>query len=166
MSNRLKWSRTEEVLDFLKKVIDMLLHVMLSLFQNKNIENQIRKGKEQMSKKELQKYIREREGLILSEGTLRHEDLLATAYDFLTAWGIRFNKAKILGLFETDGEVHSLQEKVYWDLAKIKDDTEEVWEVWQNVSDFLNEIAPNGYYFGSHPGDGACIGFFRDEVED
>ena len=116
-----------------------------------------------MSKKELQKYIREREGLILSEGTLRPEDLLSTVYDFLQSWGIRFNKKDILDLFEYESE-YNLSAQVYWDKAGLKDDYD-VWEVWQKIADFLNDVAPAGYYFGSHPGDGSCIGFFRDEVE-
>jgi len=103
-----------------------------------------------MSKKELQKYIKQREGLILSEGTLRPEDLLATVYDFLQSWGIRFNKKDILDLFEYESE-YNLSNQVYWDEARLKDDYE-TWETWREVSDFLNEIAPPGYYFGSHPG--------------
>ena len=132
-----------------------------------NIEKSIRKGKETMSKKELQKYIRNREGLILSEGTLREEDLLATVYDFLQSWGIRFNKKDILDLFEYESE-YNLSNQVYWDKARLKPNIEDydAWETFHEFSDFLNEIAPSGYYFGSHPGDGACIGFFRDEVED
>jgi len=121
-----------------------------------------------MSKKELQKYIRNREGLILSEGTLRPEDLLSTVYDFLQSWGIRFNKKDILDLFELDKQTDSLSEAVYWNKARLKPNIEEIdaWETFHEFFDFLNELAPAGYYFGSHPGDGACIGFFRDEVED
>jgi len=132
-----------------------------------NIEKSIRKGKETMGKKELQKLIRQREGLILSEGTLRVEDLLASVYDFLDSARIRFNKKDILDLFEFDDKNLSLSEAIYWDKARLKANIEDIdaWETFYEFSDFLNEIAPNGYYFGSHPGDGACIGFFRDEVE-
>lgn len=31
--------------------------------------------------------------------------------------------------------------------------------------DYLNGIAPDNYYFGSLPGDGACFGFWKNEEE-
>ena len=33
---------------------------------------------------------------------------------------------------------------------------EKIWE-------FMNEIAPKGYYFGSHPGDGSDFGFWEED---
>lgn len=34
----------------------------------------------------------------------------------------------------------------------------------ETIYDFLNEVAPEGYYFGCHPGNGSDIGFW-EEVE-
>jgi len=33
------------------------------------------------------------------------------------------------------------------------------------MSDRLSECAPDGYFFGAHPGDGACFGFWPEDAE-
>jgi len=69
----------------------------------------------------------------VSEGTLRTEDLIEAFEDFLNSLNIPFEK-----------EPH---DEYYL----------------EHLDDQLNELAPEGYYFGAHPGDGACLGFWSIE---
>lgn len=34
------------------------------------------------------------------------------------------------------------------------------------LGDLLSELAPEGMYYGAHPGDGACFGFWDDEEDE
>lgn len=49
------------------------------------------------------------------------------------------------------------------------DDTAEWWDSdhaashLENLTDTLNDYAPEGYYFGAHPGDGADYGYWKTE---
>ena len=35
------------------------------------------------------------------------------------------------------------------------------WLVNEDACYAMEELSPEGFYFGSHPGDGACIGWFE-----
>ena len=37
------------------------------------------------------------------------------------------------------------------------------WEVYTDLEGLLNECAPEGFYFGAHPGDGSDLGFWAVE---
>lgn len=39
-------------------------------------------------------------------------------------------------------------------------------ELVDALEDELSEVAPEGMYFGAHPGDGSDFGFWRNEEED
>jgi hypothetical protein len=56
----------------------------------------------------------------------------------------------------------------YYDHVEIPDNKQEdanyLWN--EDIFNYFNNISPNGYYFGSSIGDGACIGFFKIEEED
>lgn len=34
-------------------------------------------------------------------------------------------------------------------------------QLLDEIIESLEQLAPEGYYFGTHPGDGACFGFFE-----
>jgi hypothetical protein len=127
-----------------------------------------------MAKKDLQKEIRKGEGMIISEGTLKTDDLLAVAHDLLTEYKIQPAKLKkeIFSLFRGKGqempENLGLQMPLFWDEIELRPkkvhDASYIWS--EDVFNKFNEIAPKGYYFGSSEGDGACIGFFKAEEEE
>lgn len=91
---------------------------------------------------------------IISEGTLRL-DHLADAY---------------LGAFDQLGQDvpepfrSDLQQCAAYCSALMGPEPEPAWEIavdW--ASDRLSELAPEGFYFGSQEGDGACFGFWLNE---
>ena len=84
---------------------------------------------------------------VVSEGTLRTEDLFPTFIDALEA---------------LEGEtlrVKSLREE--YEAACDPGVKDEI--LYEDLFDALEEHAGTGLYFGSHPGDGACFGFFPVE---
>lgn len=103
------------------------------------------------------------ENAVFSEGTLNLEHLLAKAYDFLKKRGYEGDLlGDILDCYEFDqefSEKDSLFTAQYYSWAKLKDEEKASW-VWEKVCDFFDSIAPEGYYFGTLEGDGACFGWF------
>ena len=86
----------------------------------------------------------------VSTGTLRNGDLLhsfRSALEDYDAKSYRAHMAEFPDLNDVDGNV----------------DDENVDYAVEDLEDRLNEVAPPGTYFGSHPGDGADFGFWLDE---
>ncbi len=76
-----------------------------------------------------------------SEGSLKLDDIVA---------GIRnLIPKKLLKEFNT---------------AMALDNEEEAGYIYEDIYDYLNDICPDGVYWGSTEGDGACMGFW--EIED
>lgn len=118
-----------------------------------------------MNKVDFQKHVRKNEGYILSDGTLNLEHLLSKAYDFIVLYNLETElKEDILECFEYDGEVNGdLFLKQYYDEARLNEDYNATVLWNEDVYMYFNEIAPDGYYFGSSDGDGALIGWFKYE---
>lgn len=121
----------------------------------------------------LQKYILRDGAYTLSNGTLRMEDLLASAYDLLESAGVQYELRKeILSTYEntdTNSAIYamlSLEEEVFHSNAHIPErNLETANQLWEQVTDYFNEVAPDGYMFGNQEGDGALIGWWRDTDE-
>lgn len=83
--------------------------------------------------------------LTVSEGTLRDDDLVAAFVPVLRALNPKswlFKRAEYL--------------------ARRADETEEDTRA-NDLIDAINDVAPEGYTFGAHEGDGACFGFWETE---
>lgn len=127
-----------------------------------------------MSKKELQKSIRENEGFIFSEGTLNLNHLLSKAYDLIVAFNLKGNpnshiqtktiRHDIKECFTMEDKLigdESLFNKVFYSEAEIsREKDSDSHYVWEDVTNYFMSLAPKGYYFGSSEGDGALIGWF------
>ena len=88
----------------------------------------------------------------LSHGTMRPEDL---------------NPCFISAIQEIDPENKPLQDSMYLLAIALEIDdyfeTEDCQFDLDYLFDVLNSLAPDGYYFGSHPGDGSDYGFWKCE---
>ena len=76
---------------------------------------------------------------------------------------------------EIDTEAHANFWKGYIDLAVdplTAEDDDPFWNseqaswLLEDLFDTLNALAPEGYYFGAHPGDGSDFGFWEVEEND
>ena len=99
----------------------------------------------------------ERPGSI-SHGTLRNEDLIPKYMSII----FRNNPQKAREIWKSSPNLLQAlcDEKVgqnnsWWD-------SEEACEIAEELMDTLQEYAPEGHYFGSHPGDGSDIGYWED----
>ena len=125
------------------------------------------------------------EGYLLSDGTLNNLHLLTKAYDFIDLWELESSritelKQDILKCFKaTEYDNYVIEGKnlfmqQYHSEIELKsyDEMQEEygWShdyLWnEDVFNFLSNISPDNYYFGSSEGDGACIGWFKFEDEE
>jgi hypothetical protein len=99
-------------------------------------------------------------GYVISEGTLRIEDLLKSNLGFLK---------DVAGECEIETEVEGLAGEVGAVLNEegeiVEDSLEEVVILNESAYDLIQSIAPEGCSFESHPGDGACFGFWKTQPE-
>jgi hypothetical protein len=90
----------------------------------------------------------------VSTGTMLEEDLIPAIEEVLEEAGACYDRPDAVNKL-LDGE----------DLTD--DEQEEVaWYLNEELFDAMNAIAPEGCYFGSHPGDGADYGFWTSEEDD
>lgn len=91
-------------------------------------------------------------GMVVSEGTMRSEDLIPKFLNVLKTYG----KDKYDAYVKENPEV--------LDLEGMDDET--MGYVFDELFDRLDEIAPDGFYFAAHPDDGACYGFWEVEPDE
>jgi hypothetical protein len=101
--------------------------------------------------------------LSLSWGTLLTEDLIDSFMDFLHA--VKHQCCIAERVDKIQAELDTLEREDYgWRWAYVDADREKAdWILHEDIGELLNEIAPDGCYFGAHPGDGSDIGFWRSE---
>ncbi len=91
-------------------------------------------------------------GSVIS-ATLREQDLIPAFQGLLDIAGVEYERPAsvdklLLGQSLTDEEAEEVS-----------------FYLNETLFDLLNEIAPAGTYFGSHPGDGSDFGFWETEEE-
>ena len=87
----------------------------------------------------------------VSEGSHRPEDIVPKCLAVLKEYGPKVYEA----LVKENPELLD---------PKTIDDSEEAGFIMEELFDAMNEIAPEGCYFGANEGDGADFGFWEDEV--
>ena len=104
------------------------------------------------------------EGTVI-HGTLRLEDLLPA---FLNAAKVMLGEdgqLRYYRLLDRFHELDPLSRGRGRDLiAQGRLDAAE--DLLDDLFDLLTELAPEGYYFGPHPGDGSDFGYWQEEDED
>lgn len=112
-------------------------------------------------------------GEVLSEATARMEDLVPACVGFLQSVKQVCEIVSEVDNIAEEAEKLQLVEKpgygeYYSDKDDIDGNTSEELAMYlfhEDIFDLLNDIAPEGYGFGSHPGDGVCYGFWECEEE-
>lgn len=93
--------------------------------------------------------------LVVSEGTLNPEYLIPTFLSFLSDYTeTEAEDREIQALF---AEYESYKDKEYYEGGEF------MVEMYDFLYDMMQDIAPEGTYFGGAEGDPACIGFWADE---
>jgi hypothetical protein len=97
----------------------------------------------------------------ISRATLVTEDLLMTITDFLFE-EIEMLEPMELGNFQIMGDWLQTYRKYYkGERNKTEVETDLSYMLNEDLFELMNEIAPEGCYFGSHEGDGSDFGFWE-----
>lgn len=108
----------------------------------------------------------------ISHGTMRPQDLIPAFSDFLSEFGTEEQEQAIIRKYSDyalDENYGLTPREILEHLATDCVDDDELWDsetahaYLEDLFDALNELAPEGYYFGAHPGDGSDYGFWEVE---
>lgn len=103
----------------------------------------------------------------ISTATLRGEDLIPCFADFLRHSAPRAYSELLeswRGSLPRSGNHDVLAEITEdWIETNSREGGEEANFLLEELFDYLNDIAPEGCYFGAHPGDGSDFGFWEAE---
>lgn len=91
---------------------------------------------------------------VVSDGTLKPEDLIPK---FLNA--LKHNETAHAKFLKDNPEILEIQS---W--GDVDDETKSM--LVDELTDALNDIAPDGYFFGASDGDGACFGFWQVDPDE
>lgn len=91
---------------------------------------------------------------VVSDGTLKPEDLIPK---FLNA--LKHDETAHSKFLKDNPEILEIQS---WD--DVDDETKSM--LVDELTDALNDIAPDGYFFGASDGDGACFGFWQVDPDE
>jgi hypothetical protein len=102
-------------------------------------------------------------GQSVSHGTMRDEDLIDTFSDVL----FQLARPKAEDLRENFAGVYGLLAAVHEGLAEATDKgTESLGDLTRALFDALDDVAPEGFYFGAIEGDGSDYGFWATEGDE
>jgi hypothetical protein len=102
-------------------------------------------------------------GMELSSGTMREEDLVPTFCDYLSGFeGFEGLIDEVMSLLN---QLLGMQElPTYWENIAYQELEQELsYTLNESLFDALNDVAPDGYFFGSSMGDGSSYGFWKME---
>jgi hypothetical protein len=98
----------------------------------------------------------------VSHGTMREEDLIPTFLEKLK----ELDPQRAQTLKEECDKLELEQPAGYGQSYYTEESKEDASWVLIELFDALQECAPEDYYFGSHPGDGADYGFWQEGDEE
>jgi hypothetical protein len=112
----------------------------------------------------------------ISHGTLITEELIEKCLDFLETVGpdLGLGEDQVEGLRNDYDQLIGVKEYICRRMGSTSGhDTVDIVDSWaseqlsylynEDIDNLMQEIAPPGCYFGSHPGDGSDIGFWRED---
>lgn len=119
---------------------------------NKTFTCSMQKKKESFAKKS--EGVEALKDKVVSDGTLKPEDLIPK---FLNA--LKHDETAHAKFLKDNPEILEIQS---WD--DVDDETKSM--LVDELTDALNDIAPDGYFFGASDGDGACFGFWKVDPDE
>ena len=109
----------------------------------------------------------------VSQATMREQDVLPAIMDVLGEYHpAAFNRIQYDIAFGDDSRFTQVQASIIYswlcsnDCSLFWDSEEAFYILNEDCWDAMQEIAPEGFYFGAHAGDGCDYGFWAIEEED